>query len=97
MLQPCDLTINKVIKCSLRKSFNNWHSIEITKQINTGMKPGKTKVDLRLTNIKIRHLLWVIDSINNIKKATVVNGFKKAGIKLLEKKCLKNFHFYYTI
>ena len=82
-LQPLDLSVNKPCKSFLREKFSTWYSLEVAKQLSSGVQAKEVKVDTRMQVVKELSAQWLagfFDHMQN-KPEIVVNGFKKAGIK----------------
>jgi hypothetical protein len=79
-LQPLDVSGNGNFKESLKSSFSEWYSDEVTKQLKEGRE--HSKVGLQLTILKPLHANWLLqawESLSNHPKHSVT-GWRKAGL-----------------
>ena len=79
-LQPLDVSVNKAVKESLRRQFNDWYSTQVSKHMDgTITQPS---VDLSLSVIKPLGAVWLMNTFAYIKAnpSIITNGFKGAGI-----------------
>lgn len=79
--QPLDLTVNKVAKNFIKKSY---YSGVIQQGLQEGKDLENIEVDLRLSVIKPLHAQWLVNMYNFFStpngKETIHKGWKKAGI-----------------
>ena len=80
-LQPLDVSVNKAVKDSLQRSFQEWYSTEVRKQLDKGIPQP---VDLSMSVVKPLGAMQLMNVFEYmyIKSNTslIVNGFKGAGI-----------------
>ena len=72
--------MNKPFKDAIRRRFGDRHTEKVAEQLSKGTKPENIQVDTRLTVCKELHLEWTRSAWAEMKKTTVLAGFKNAGI-----------------
>ena len=82
LLQPLDLSVNKPLKDHLRRSFQSWHSEQVSKQLEEGKEPEDVKVDTRLTIMKPLGAKQITSAYDYLRSESgiVRGGFIEAGI-----------------
>ena len=67
------------MKESLRRSFQEWYSSEVRKQLD---KNTTQPVDLSMSIVKPLGAMWLMDAYEYIKSkpSIIINGFRGAGI-----------------
>ena len=80
--QPLDLTVNKPAKSFMSGKYNAWYADQVTRQLQRGINPSDVKISLKLTDIKVLHTQWIVDTYHYLKdhREFIVNGFAAAGI-----------------
>ena len=79
-LQPLDVSMNKAVKESIRRQFNDWYSIQVSKHMDG--KITQPSVDLSLSVIKPLGAVWLMNTFAYIQAnpSIITIGFKGAGI-----------------
>ena len=84
LLQPLDMSINKLAKSFLKHKFEEWYAVEIFKQLRG---PDSTSdrlepVDLSLPVMKELCSKWILEMFEYISAnpQMIVKGFVRAGI-----------------
>ena len=62
LLQPLDISVNRVIKAHMCNNFESWYASLITIQLTQGINPEIIHVDCGLKAIKELHAKWIISS-----------------------------------
>ena len=89
--------MNHAVKYSLRRSFHEWYSTEVRKQLDKGIPQP---VDLSMSVVKPLGAMWLMNAFEYIKSnpSLIINGFKGAcwNIVTFESNCLTvNFNIYW--
>lgn len=79
-LQPLYLSVNDPYKKCLRIKFEECYSTSVEDKMNKGVDVVNANVHFNPTRMKPIHAKWPIECHSSISKATVMNGFTKAGI-----------------
>ena len=79
LLQPMDISVNKVIKSFLRSKFSEWYSYELTELF---INDEDTIVDLSTARMKCVGGQWVVQVFEHLQDnpQIIVHGFRHAGI-----------------
>ena len=79
-LQPMDLSVNKSLKDSLRRSFQEWYASQIHLQLANG--GNHEPIDFRLSILKPLSARWFMDAFSHVQANpdVVKNGFVEAEI-----------------
>ena len=82
-LQPLDVSVNHLLKYSLKQSFSNWYSKEVQMKLETGTCLEKVQVNFNLSVIKPLHAQWLVDAFTSLSNRVteIIDGFIKSGIK----------------
>ncbi|KAF7798423.1 hypothetical protein EIP86_009644 [Pleurotus ostreatoroseus] len=75
--QPCDATINRVVKITIRQSQHEDIMSETLTQLNAGVAPAEVKLDLTLGVLRDRSVKWLVDAYHAVNDQTLV---KKARL-----------------
>ena len=80
--QPLDLTVNKPAKAFMSQKYNAWYAEQVSRQLQRGINATDVKVSLKLSDIKVLHAQWIVDTYEYLKihREFIVNGFAAAGI-----------------
>lgn len=78
--QGMDVSVNKPWKDLKKSSFIDYIAEVFVEQTSQGIAPEEVKFDLRLSNIKNRHLSWTVDAYNYMKNHPdiIANGMAKS-------------------
>ena len=86
-LQPLDVSVNAVLKASLKDEFTKWYAKCVQDAMaehpdNMRAAVESVRPDLRLSVVKPIHARWVMDAFSTLKTkpGIVFQGFEKAGI-----------------
>ena len=74
-----DISVNKVIKSSMRKKFSEWYSQQVTElYVNGDDEP----VDLSSSQMKCLGAQWMTEVVEHLadNPHIIINGFRYAGI-----------------
>ncbi|XP_039542042.1 uncharacterized protein LOC120489360 isoform X3 [Pimephales promelas] len=74
-LHPLDINVNRAFKVALRVQWEAW----MTRREKSFTKTGRIR---RATYGQVCQ--WVLTAWNNVKKSTIINGFRKAGLLRVE-------------
>ncbi len=82
LLQPLDLSVNKLFKDKLRSKFSDWSAQEVSKQLEAGTQVEEVHVNMPISVMKKLSSQWSISAYDHIQSNPdiVKNGFKKARI-----------------
>ena len=82
LLQPLDLSVNKLFKDKLRSKFSEWSAQEVSKQLEAGTQVEEVHVNMPISVMKKLSSQWSISAYDHIQSNPdiVKNGFKKARI-----------------
>ena len=84
LLQPLDLTVNKVAKDFTKKKFWEWFSGQISIGLENGKELEDIEIDYCLSVLRPLHATWLISFYGYISspegKAVIASGWKKSGI-----------------
>ena len=77
-LQPMDLSVNKVLKNSMKQQFSEWYSSIVYKNFSDEIPPP---VDLRMSITKPLGAQWIKNAFSHIKgnSTIIMNGFAAAA------------------
>ena len=64
LFQPVDLTVNRTVKILIKRKLTEWHSLQVTKQLDSGKSCGEIEVKLLLSTFKPLHTSWVFELHN---------------------------------
>ena len=82
--QPLDVSVNKSAKNFIKKQFSSYYTSEVHRQLQAGIAPHDIKVDLRISLLKPKHAVWVVDLYNKFQSERgayiIKNGFRRSGI-----------------
>lgn len=74
-LQPLDISVNRAFKVALRVQWEAW----MTNGEKSFTKTGRMR---RATYDQVCQ--WVLTAWSTVKKSTIINGFRKAGLLRVE-------------
>ena len=79
VLQPMDLSVQKIVKNKLRSSFELWFADTIAEKIHEG---EDVKVSTALSILKPLGAKWLVQAHQYLKcnPEIILNGFKSAGL-----------------
>lgn len=87
ILQPLDLTVNSVLKSSLKDRFMCWYAGQVREAMehhpdNMEAAVAGLRPDLRMSVIKPLHVTWVLDAFEAVqgKPEVIRSGWQQAGI-----------------
>ena len=60
--QPLDISINQSAK-----KFNAWYADRVSKKLLNGVTPGNVKVYPKLSDLKLLHARWIVETYNHLK------------------------------
>ena len=90
LFQPLDLTVNRSAKAFMTRKFAEWHSLQITKQLDSSKNCNEIEVKLLLSILKRLHASWIIELYNHFTSSggreIIANGWEAAGITNATKK-----------
>jgi len=80
--QMLDLNVNGHAKSFLNKKFEEWYSLEISKQIDSGRDVYEVNVPLKMSIIKPIHAKWLLGLYDYLRnnKEMIIKSFEMAGI-----------------
>ena len=80
--QPLDLSVNKAAKSFIQSKYNDWFADQVFAQLQNGKRPSDCKISSKLSDLKLIHARWIVDSYNNVikEKEMIVSGFNSVGI-----------------
>ena len=82
--QPLDLTVNGYSKRFLKNKFNEWYSMQVSKQLADGVMLEDVQIKLRLSHLKPLHAEWLVDFYNHMTSdkgiPIIKSGWRAAGI-----------------
>ena len=86
-MQPLDLSLNHLVKHSLRTSFTNWYAQMVAESVKSATSSldeavASVQPDLRLSNLKPLHAGWVVTMMADlaVRKDVIIDGWSKAGV-----------------
>ena len=62
--QPLDLTVNGFAKRFMARKFNDWHTDQVSSQLDKGVPIAEIDIKLRLSLLKPLHADWITDLYN---------------------------------
>ena len=82
--QPLDLSVNKAAKSFIQSKYNDWFADQVFAQLQNGKGPSDCKISSKLSDLKLIHARWIVDSYNNVikEKEMIVSGFNSVGISM---------------
>ena len=80
MLQPMDVSVNKIFKHHYKKEFADWHAGQILQKLSLGTPPENVMIDVKMSTVKPLAAQWIIKAWSEISPEIVKLGFEKSGI-----------------
>jgi len=77
LLQPMDISVNKVVKSFLRRNFSEWYTDELTELF---INDDDAIVDLSTARMKCIGGKWIVDMFEYLEDNPHVHGFRHAGV-----------------
>ena len=79
LLQPMDVSVNKVVKSYLRSEFSKWYSDQLAEKLS---KDCEECVDLSTARMKSVGARWLVNLYEHLENSPdiIVNDFRHAGI-----------------
>lgn len=83
LLQPLDVSVNRVLKALIANLFSKWLTANFKKQLQENVAVGNMKIDLTLTALKEPYMLWTQQAKKSIEggdTACLRKGWTETGI-----------------
>lgn len=58
-LQPCDVIVQRPLKCQYQRQYHDWAIAQISAQFSAGVTPQSSRVDLAVGTLRVKAVEWL--------------------------------------